>query len=198
MTEAKKSAATAEAGDVADVFADIDALRLSPDVMIGAREVLAHVAVRKPTYAEFVRVHPKPDMTLPTSIFVDQVNRETYFVVPEMRSILTGGVKLMTLVTTVNQRGTVFLWPLGLGDGGRRNVWHDTAREAAEMAKREWIKIVPDMPAGQYRIYTAEGNLGDPVWPDKTLNELLRVAFRGRIIDSEDHLIVQQARGRIA
>ena len=35
-----------------------------------------------------------------------RLGRETYFVAPEMRSVLTGGVKAMLLVTAVDQRGT--------------------------------------------------------------------------------------------
>ena len=79
-----------------------------------------------------------------------------------------------------------FIWPVALGDGsGRRNAWHDTAREASELAKREWIKLVSDMAGGCYRIYRAKGALRNPVFPEKNLEELLRIAFRGRVIDSE-------------
>jgi hypothetical protein len=193
------SGASRADGDAADIFADLSALRLSPDEagQIGTEEVLAHVSVRKPSVNEFVRVHPDPAMSLATSIFVDP-ERETYFVAPGARNVLVAGVKAMLLLATVNQRGLFFLWPVALGDGsGRRNAWHDTAREAAELAKREWVKLVSDMAGGCYRIYRAKGKLPDPVFPEKTLEELLRIAFRGRIIDKEDHPVVKQALGMI-
>lgn len=66
---------------------------------------MATIPVRKPNHSEFVRVSPNPKL-LATSIYVDPVDRETYFVAPEMRSVLTGGVKAMLLVTAVDQRGT--------------------------------------------------------------------------------------------
>jgi hypothetical protein len=185
--------------DAADIFSDLSALRLSPDEagQIGTAEVLAHIPVRKPTANEFVRVSPDPEMSIATSIFVDP-ERETFLVMPALRNILVAGVKPMTLVTAVNQRGLVMLWPIALGDGsGRRNAWHETAREAAELAKTEWIKVVSDMPSGCYRIYKALGALPDPVWPDKSLSELLRLAFRNRIVDHEDHPIVKQSLGLI-
>jgi hypothetical protein len=185
--------------DAADIFDDLSALRLTPDEagQIGSEEVMAHVSVRKPSVNEFVRVHPDPAMSLATSIFVD-AERETYFVAPGARNVLVAGVKAMLLLAAVNQRGVAFIWPLALGDGtGRRNAWHDTAREAAELAKREWIKLVSDMPSGCYRIYRAKGALPDPVFPDKSLEELLRLAFRGRIIDNENHPVVRQALGLI-
>src|SRR5262245_50303686 len=133
--------------DAADIFTDLAALRLTSDEagQIGAEEVLAHVSVRKPSINEFVRVHPDPTMSLATSIFVDP-ERETYFVAPSARNVLVAGVRATLLLATVNQRGMFFLWPVALGDGtSRRNAWHDTAREAAELDKREWIKLVSDM-----------------------------------------------------
>ena len=186
-------------GDAADIFSDLAALRLTPDEagQIGSEEVLAHVSVRKPTINEFVRVNPNPALSLATSIFVDP-ERDTYLVAPGLRNVLVAGVKAMLLVPAVNQRQLFFIWPIALGDGtGRRNAWHETAREAMELAKREWIKLVSDMAGGCYRIYRARGKLPDPVFPEKSLEELLRIAFRGRTIDSESHPVVKQALGLI-
>jgi len=185
--------------DAADIFSNLEALRLSPDEasQIGTEEVLVHVSVRRPTVSEFVRTNPDPAMSLATSIFVDP-ERETYFVAPAARDLLVAGVKPVLLLPAVNQRGLFFIWPIALGDGtGRRNAWHETAREAAELAKREWVKIVSDMPGGCYRIYKAKGKLADPVFPEKNLEELLRLAFKGRVVDSEDHPVVKQALGII-
>jgi hypothetical protein len=138
----------ASRNDAADIFTDLSALRLIPEEagQIGSEEVLVNVPVRKPNINEFVRVNPDPAMSIETTIFVD-ADRETYFVTPGARNVLVAGVKARQLVAAVNQRGLCFLWPLALGDG-RRNAWHETAREAAGMAKREWIKIVSDMPSG--------------------------------------------------
>ena len=185
--------------DATDIFSDLAALRLSPDEagQIGSEEVLAHVSVRKPNINEFVRVNPDPAMSLATSIFVD-AEREIHFVAPAIRDVLVAGVKAALLVPAVNQRGLFFIWPIALGDGtGRRNAWHDTAREAMELAKREWVKMVSDMAGGCYRIFRAKGKLAEPVFPEKSLEELLRIAFRGRIVDNEDHPVVKQALGLI-
>ena len=183
--------------DAADIFSDLSALRLSPEAagQIGTAEVLVNVPVRKPSPSEFVRVCPDPTMSLATTIYID-AERETYFVAPEVRDVLVAGVKTILLMTAVTQRGLVLLWPIALGDGSsRRNAWHETARDAAELAKREWVKVVSDMTSGCYHVFQAKGKLPEPVFPDKTLPELLRVAFRGRIIDSENHPAVRQALG---
>ena len=84
--------------------------------------------------------------------------------------------------------------PLPLDDG-RRNDWHATAREAAELAKGGWVRVAADMSLGAYRIFKAEGQLVDPAWPDQSLNDLLRLGFRDRVIDSDAHPIVRRLRG---
>jgi hypothetical protein len=188
--------------DATDIFTNLEALKLTADEasQLGTEEVLVNVDVRKPANNEFVRVTTDPKMSLATSIYIDR-DREVWFVPPKFRPLFPVGLKWMLLTTAVNQRAIPFLWPLALGDGGqigqRKNKWHETAREAAEMAKKEWVKVASDMPAGCYRIFKAKGKLPEPVFPSKTLSELLRLAFRGRVIDREDHPAVQQADGTI-
>lgn len=186
-------------GPTVDIFSNLESLRLSSEDagQIGSEEVLAHVSVRRPSANEFVRVNPDTTMSLATSVYID-AERETYFVAPDVRDALVSGVKPVLLVPTVSQRGLFFIWPVSLGDGtGRRNAWHETAREAMELAKISWVKMVSDMASGCYRIFRAKGKLSEPAFPEKGLDELLRLAFRGRIIDSEDHPAVKQALGLI-
>jgi hypothetical protein len=51
------------------------------------------------------------------------------------------------------------------------------------------------MSLGAYRIYEAEGQLSAPVWPDKTLPELLKLGFKDRVVDSAEHPVVKRLRG---
>jgi hypothetical protein len=180
-----------------DIFSDLNSLRLSPELQGGsAREVLSHVPVRKPTRHEFFRVHPDPNMSLSTAVFIDKEERETFFVAPSMWEVLLGEMKPVSLVTAVTRQGVEIIWPLALpGDGARRNDWYETAWQAADLAKKTWVRMPADMSLGAYRIYEAQGELSEPSWPDKPLDELLRIAFRGRVIDSEDHPVVRRLRG---
>ena len=158
--------------------------------------VLIHVPVRKPNRKEYFRVHPDPAMTLPTNVFDDKEERETFLVAPDMLAELAGETRLVVLVTAITRQGVVFLWPVPLPDeSGRRNAWWETAREAAELAKTAWIRLSSDTSLGAYRIHMAQGQLSDPVWPDKTLSELLMIAFKDRVIDRADHPVVRRLRG---
>jgi hypothetical protein len=55
--------------------------------------------------------------------------------------------------------------------------------------------MVADIPFGAYRFYEAEGVLSEPLWPEKTLSELLEIGFKDRIIDSVDHPVIRRLRG---
>ena len=56
--------------------------------------------------------------------------------------------------------------------------------------------MIAVMAEGGYSIYRATGTIPDPQWPEKTFQELLQIAFKdGKLIDSEDHPVVQQLNG---
>jgi|SRR5208337_1992433 len=183
-----------------NIFSNLDALRLSPEaaVLSGTSEVLTHIPVRKPNRHEFFRTHPNPEMWFNTGIFEDKEEREVFFVTPATRDALVGEIKPVILAVTINRQSVLSLWPLKLPtEEMRYNAWSETAREAAELAKTHWVSMRADMSLGGYRIYKAEGQLSEPVWPNKSLNEMLEIAFRDRIVDSENHPVVRRLRGLV-
>jgi hypothetical protein len=176
-------------------FSDLNALRLGgAEASAGAVEVLTHVPVRKPNRHEFFRVHP--EHVLDTTVFTDKEERESYLVAPAMRAVLVGEARPVLLVPAISRQNALFIWPVSLpGEDGRRNAWTDTAQEAMHLAREQWVRLMPDMGLGAYRIYRAEGQLSDPLWPDQPFEDLLELAFRGRVIDTHDHPVVRRLRG---
>jgi hypothetical protein len=67
---------------------------------------------------------------------------------------------------------------------------------ARDHAKTTWVKVQSDRSLSGYRVFAAEGNIPEPKWPDETIEALLEVAFRDRIIKSTDHPIVRKYLGR--
>jgi hypothetical protein len=61
----------------------------------------------------------------------------------------------------------------------------------------KWLRIKANMHMGGYDVYEADGALPEPEWPDHTIEPLIEVAFRGKIITSLDHPVVQTLLGRI-
>jgi hypothetical protein len=189
----------ADDDDKKDVFKDLNALRLAPGDGGGAgiQELLTHVPLERPRRQEFFRTHRDPDWSLTTSILFDDENfgRDAYLVMPQMRGALLGDARPVLLTPIITRQGVFKFWPLKLPlDDGRPNAWFESAREALELSKERWVCMKPDMALGAYRVLQAIGDIPDPVWPNKPINELLEIAFRGRIIDSADHPFVRRLR----
>jgi hypothetical protein len=163
----------------------------------GAEEQLSTVAVRKPPAEEYVRVHPSREMTITVALHENRDNftSEHYIVMPKMLGLR--GAFYAQLYPTVTRSGAAMMWPVKLPTGGAGNPWYESALKGAELAKASWIRIFADPGQKQYRIMKALSEFDAPVFPEKSLNELLEIAFKGRIIDSDDHPICRRLRGEV-
>ena len=63
------------------------------------------------------------------------------------------------------------------------------------MAQKSWTQIVWNDERSDYDVEIAEAIEKEPVWPDKSMGELLKLAFADKVIDNEDHPYVRQLRG---
>jgi hypothetical protein len=201
--DADVNTGSAETSKATSIFDDLDALRVDNiGSLTGTIEVLSHVPVRKPTRTEFIRVHPDPKMSLEASIYEDKEERDTYFVPPPSRHLLVGYLTPVLISVAINRQGTLFLWPIKLNvdEGTKRGggrAWNETAMAGAEIGRTTWVQLRSDMSLGAYRIRHAGGELPDPVWPSYSLNELLKLGFKDRIIDRAEHPVVRGLRGLI-
>lgn len=177
------------------------ALRINPETAAGAigvkRKILA-VKCGKPDKQEFVRVHADEAYRIDTALITDKINRESYLVAPSLWSELPDFISLVRLCTAVNRHGSLFLWPATLPDpNGRPMDWHTSMLEAQELAIKNWIRIQADMSAGSYAVFEATGNLPNPDWPDLSFQEILKLAFKTRFIDSMNHPFLQTLFGEV-
>jgi len=180
-------------------FDNLLALRLDQSYAdtVGVKKLLTTVPVRKPNRQDFVRVHPDPAYRLtPAAIIEVKEDREVYLVTPDMAQALPGEFATVTLFTTINRQGMLHLWPVKLPNPeGRYNEWHRSAAEGAERATKKWVRVFASMSLGAYEIFEASGDLPDPVWPDFSFEEILKIAFRERLVDRVDHPLVQRLQG---
>jgi hypothetical protein len=180
---------------------DPDRLRLSQDfaAAVGVRKLLTTVPVRKPSNEWWVRTHPDPAFGLETAVLELKEDRELYLVTnrdlwPELASEPTFGPRL--LVTSITRQNVLFLWPIKLpGPDGKVMEWHRSAMEAADNARSVWTRVYADISLGAYRLEDAPSMRIEPNWPDLPMREILRVAFRDRVIRSWDHPVLQRLRG---
>jgi hypothetical protein len=181
-----------------DQFPDLSKLRLSQEFLetAGAKKILSTVPVRKPRAQDFVRVHPAPEFREPFAVIELKDDRERYLITPEIAAALPAEIVTEMLYTAINRQRVVFLWPVRLpASDGRVLEWHRSGQEAAEHAMHHWIRVVANMSLGAYEIIEAPGKLPDPEYPDYSFHELLRIAFRDRIISSFDHPVLKRLRG---
>ena len=180
---------------------DLDSLRLKQDFSetLGIQRVLSHVPVRKPNKTNFIRVCPGENYRMDIGIVEMKEERETYLVTPAMMSE-PGIYELVVparLVTYITRQGVLALWPLKLEKDGKLNPWHESALEAAQLAEEQWVSVRADMSLGAYQIFLATAELPEPEWPEHTFSELVRLGFKGLIVDAPDHPLIQQLTGAI-
>ena len=110
-------------------------------------------------------------------------DREDYSGAPEILPELVGEFVYKTIFTAINRQGVVFLWPVRLpAPDDRKSDWPRSAREAAEMAMNKWLRIQANMSLGAYEITVAAAEMAEPVWPELSFQELVRIAYRDRMI----------------
>jgi hypothetical protein len=185
------------AAEVTDPY-DLSNLRLDQFFVesAGVKKLLTSVPVRKPNPQDFIRVHPDPQYRAALAIIELRDDRETYLVPPSIARDLPGEFVMANVYTAINRQGVVQLWPVRLpAADGRVLEWHRSAAEAAELGMRKWIRVKANMSLGAYEIFEAASTIPDPEWPDQPFQELLRIAFRDRLVDSLDHPVIKRLRG---
>jgi hypothetical protein len=175
-----------------------ETLRLDQSFTEGAavKKLLTSIPVRKPNAQDWVRVHPAEDCRLAVALITLRDDRECYLVLPHMAGQLVGEWAPHTLYTTINRQGVLSIWPVRLpGSDGRQLEWWRSAQEAAELAMTKWVRLKADMALGAYQLYEAASSIPEPEWPDLPFMELLRIAFRDRLVDRVDHPVLKRLRG---
>jgi hypothetical protein len=182
----------------ADPF-DPETLRLNAGADVNIEKVLTAVPVRKPKRTEFVRVHPDYVQDALVLEREDGLDKECYLVTSDVQHLVLPELRRTRLFTAITKRGTVFLWPIKLpgDDNDRFRRTADTALQAAEQAKTLWVKVAWNRDLGGYEMFRAKGDLGEPQWPDKSLRDLLEIAFRLNLIDKPDHPVIKELAGEL-
>jgi hypothetical protein len=145
---------------------------------------------------EFFRVRPGEEWRFQTMILELKSEREIYIVAPTVWDVVPELLRPAVLHTGIDTSNNVFLVPMSLPtQDGRRNLWHQTLQDAVNAAEKSWVRCVANMKLGAYEAYIAIGNIAEPVWPDTSLQELIQIAFRDRVIDTAEHPVIKQLLG---
>jgi hypothetical protein len=177
---------------------DLKALRLTQDFIgtAGVKKQPLTIPVRKPNPQDFVRVHPDEQYRANLLTIELKDDREVYLVHPMLHVPLQGETVCVTIFTAINRQGVLFLWAVRIPPADAKdNAWWQPAREGAELAMKGWVRIKANTSLGAYEITAAESLMAEPEWPQQSFQELLRIAFKDRLVDRLDHPVVNRLRG---
>jgi hypothetical protein len=157
----------------------------------------------KPTFGKiskirFSRTNTSEEYKALLFFFEDKNTGETYIVTPNMAPYLGSMVQAKILRLAVDNAAVPYLIAEPVLDpNGRQSPWSSSMVEAIRRSEKEWVRINSNQNAGQYEIIIAKDNLGEPKWPEQTMDELIREVFGNKIISSPDHPLIRQLQGRI-
>jgi hypothetical protein len=153
------------------------------------------IPVRKPGSRNFFRVHPDEEYRLYNVPVVEDDQHEWHILAPELEipEDLERFISHVNLITCLNHKGTLFLWPYK----NSTNDWSKSASRIARQAVAEWVRLSADMDANGYRVEMAPAELRriNPTWPKMTFEEILNTAFEGKCIERLEHPVIRSLRG---
>lgn len=155
-----------------------------------ARKIQTMVQVGKPSRLDHFRVNPDPNCFFDATCL--DLQSGLYLVSNSILSQVPDTVKISTkrIFLTVTQKMEVSLWPITYPSGGLTGGWVSpwiiSALRAAGIAKRKWIRLLPNSDSNRYDVVEATWDL-EPVWPQQSFKEILELAFKDRIIESTNH-----------
>jgi hypothetical protein len=201
LSNLSANGAVATVSVVPDPF-DIEALRLPQDfsALLGLQPVLTQVPVRRPSKEWWVRVNDNPKFHFPTALIVLKETGErgeTYLVSADLWPRLQEESTFATyqLFTAITRQQEVFLWPIRLpGPDGKLDEWARTALDAALQAQSAWVRVQSRKQGGGYSVLRSAYTV-PPQWPAVTIEDLLNLAFRDRLITTWEHPILKHLRG---
>jgi hypothetical protein len=175
-------------------------LRLGQDfaATIGVKKAVLTIPKRKPDKQWFWRVHPDPAYRVETAILQLKEDREVYLIDPALWSELSTEITPSLILFAINRQAVPFLLPITLpGSDGKWNAWHKSLYDAAELAEKKWVRASANMSLGGYDVWEASADLPEPVWPDLSFHQILKVAFKDNVIRTEGHPVIRKLRGEV-
>jgi hypothetical protein len=167
----------------------------------GVKKHMTELPVCTPNKAWWVRRHPDSEFSLTAWVIELKDEQETYLVLPPLWPALMGEAtfKPKTFYLSVTRQGKLFLWPVRVpvDDTKEPDRWMRVPLEAVRLAREKWTRITWNEQTRQHDLATIEAE-DEPEWPDLPMRELVKLAFKGCVIDSLEHPVLRRLRGESA
>jgi hypothetical protein len=164
---------------------------------LGEEMLLTTCPARQPRDSDLFRVRPDDETSIwrMKSLIVEYrgedpaVPRGFYLIHPRLARVFSGLGKAHLLLTCVTNHGSMFIWPIRLVEGFG-DSWCKSRLRIAAMAEAQWVRVLGSQGNG-YAAVVSRKDHGEPKWQGGTLDELLGIAFDGRIVEELTHPLAQ-------
>lgn len=150
------------------------------------------IPVRTPDRQWWFRCHREPTMSVPVDLLIVKSGPDegTYFLDPEVEfpDELDQYVVPALLTRAITHDGTEFFFLAKQSDKAPKQ----STRRVVHEARKAWIKMQWNKTTKAYDFQYARQLRREPVWSDKTLDELLEMAFGENLITRRDHEVVNR------
>lgn len=176
------------------------------NVLAAAVEQITRVGTNKPRKDFYFRVHPEYYVDLISIQEKDSMEPITYVVLGDVLAQAMSEEAITSVLLNrryylyVTQGGSYGLWGVSMpmDEGQDMNTWAESALNVIARAQKEWVRHYAKRGDGGYRIIPASKDLGAPKWPEETWEEIVELAFEGKIIDDIKHAVFEKLRGNLA
>jgi hypothetical protein len=185
---------------------DPETYRVSQALPVGAgvQMVLTEIEVRTPDKAWWVQV--RPEFCSVNWVIELKDSREIYLVHPSLWSRLVlpreATFKRKVFYLAVTMQGRIFLWHIKMPDDDTKAIdrWSRKPLQAAQQALEKWTRLTWNEETKEHDVHEPPPDvvLPGPHWPDLSMADAMRLAFKDKRIDSWDHPKLRQLRGEIA
>ena len=185
--------------EVTDIFANLESLKVSVDFgsSVGVVKKLGRVScLHRPPKGRFFTLRPGWKLD---GLGILSLDRGEAYLVPAQLCPHLCGEDVFRVVScyggVLRPDNAPLVWYIPLPVAGARdNDFWSSARECAEDCLRSgsWCRLITG--DGHYDWEVATANW-EPKFPPIELGDLLRLAFKGRVIDSLEHPVIRELRG---
>lgn len=187
----------ADSNNAPDPF-DLVAVKKKAATSVAVKKTLIVQVRKRIDKNTWFQVCPNPEMHIEGFVMdPGDVGDGLFWVSPHvLEEIDDSSIRLYSLHLCITRHGNaLFWWAIGLpGDNGR-DMECDRVRREYATVHGTWMRLEWDDASRMHLQSLVQAAWPNPDWPNETPDTLIRIAFRGRVIDTPDHPIVQQMKG---
>lgn len=146
---------------------------------------------------KYIRVRPKAEADYPCLLLQAKKPSDQYLVAESLHSVLQEHVRNAFIRMAVDRDGEPYLVSeIAADSGAKLHRWNASWNMALKIAESRWVRVKANLATGTYEVFAATDDLATPRWPEESIEELVEMAFNGRVISDADHPVVNRVLGK--